>query len=60
MPTNVLTDAKVRNAKPKEKPYKLADGAGLFLQEVLSHAFGRAVGRCHGRSASSSRLDNGP
>jgi len=31
MPTNVLTDAKVRNAKPKEKPYKLADGAGLFL-----------------------------
>ncbi len=26
-----LTDAKVRNAKPKHKPYKLADGEGLFL-----------------------------
>jgi integrase len=26
-----LTDAKVRNAKPKNKPYKLADGEGLFL-----------------------------
>jgi len=31
MPTNVLTDAKVRSAKPGTKPYKLADGAGLFL-----------------------------
>lgn len=26
-----LTDAHVRNAKPKEKPYKLTDGNGLFL-----------------------------
>ncbi len=26
-----LTDAKVRNAKPKSKPYKIADGEGLFL-----------------------------
>ena len=26
-----LSDAKVRNAKPKEKPYKLADGEGMFL-----------------------------
>lgn len=26
-----LTDAKTRNAKPKDKPYKLADGEGLFL-----------------------------
>ncbi len=26
-----LSDAKVRNAKPKEKPYKMADGEGLFL-----------------------------
>jgi integrase len=26
-----LSDAKVRNAKPKNKPYKLADGEGLFL-----------------------------
>lgn len=26
-----LSDAAVRNAKPKTKPYKLADGEGLFL-----------------------------
>jgi hypothetical protein len=26
-----LTDAAVRNAKAKDKPYKLADGGGLFL-----------------------------
>lgn len=26
-----LTDTKIRNAKPAEKPYKLQDGLGLFL-----------------------------
>lgn len=26
-----LSDAKVRNAKPKSKPYKIADGEGMFL-----------------------------
>ncbi len=26
-----LSDATVRNAKPKSKPYKIADGEGLFL-----------------------------
>jgi len=26
-----LTDVKVRKAKPQDKPYKLADGGGLFL-----------------------------
>lgn len=26
-----LTDTKIRNAKPKEKPYKLTDGDGLFM-----------------------------
>ena len=26
-----LSDAKVRNAKPRAKPYKMADGEGLFL-----------------------------
>jgi len=26
-----LTDVKVRNAKPKSKPYKLSDGDGMFL-----------------------------
>lgn len=29
--TRVLSDAKVRNAKPAAKPFKLADGGGLFL-----------------------------
>lgn len=26
-----LSDAKVRNAKPKAKPYKISDGGGMFL-----------------------------
>ena len=26
-----LTDTAVRNAKPKEKPYKLSDSGGLFV-----------------------------
>src|SRR5437763_15127371 len=26
-----LSDAKVRNAKPRLKPYKISDGEGLFL-----------------------------
>ena len=26
-----LTDRQIRNAKPQEKPYKLADGGGLYL-----------------------------
>ena len=30
MPTS-LSDAKARNAKPRPKPYKIADGEGLFL-----------------------------
>jgi integrase len=28
----VLTDVQVRNAKPKEKPYKLTDGKGIYLE----------------------------
>ena len=31
MPTDKLTDPKVRQAKPTDKPYKLFDGGGLFL-----------------------------
>src|SRR5271154_917708 len=31
-----LTDAKARNAKPRIKPYKIADGEGLFLFIVPS------------------------
>jgi integrase len=29
--TNKLTDTEVRGAKPRDKPYKLSDGAGLYL-----------------------------
>ncbi|GAA5785087.1 tyrosine-type recombinase/integrase [Chitiniphilus shinanonensis] len=31
MPTNTLTDAKCKGAKPADKAYKLFDGGGLFL-----------------------------
>lgn len=31
MPTNTLTDARCKSAKPGEKPYKLFDGGGLHL-----------------------------
>lgn len=27
-----LTDTQIKNAKPNEKPYKLADGGGLYLE----------------------------
>lgn len=31
IPTDKLTDPKIRQAKPADKPYKLFDGGGLFL-----------------------------
>lgn len=31
MPTNALNESKIKAAKPKEKPYKLFDGHGLYL-----------------------------
>lgn len=34
-----LTDAAIRNAKPREKDYKLADGSGLYL--LVTRAGGR-------------------
>jgi hypothetical protein len=36
-----LTDAKIRAAKPDEKPYKLADSGNMFL---LVHPNGSATG----------------
>lgn len=27
-----LTDIKIRAAKPKDKPYQLADGEGMYLE----------------------------
>ena len=30
-----LTDIQCRTAKPKEKPYKMADGGGLYLEKIF-------------------------
>jgi hypothetical protein len=30
-PQMALTDAAIRNANPKDKPYKVADSQGLYL-----------------------------
>ncbi len=30
--TNKLTATAVRNAKPREKTYRMADGGGLYLE----------------------------
>ena len=38
MARHLLTDRQVQNAKPKEKPYRLADGDGLYLYVPLSGA----------------------
>lgn len=32
MSTGKLTDATVKSAKPKDRPYRMADGGGMFLQ----------------------------
>ena len=32
MATNKLTEVAIKKAKPKEKPFKLADGGGLYLE----------------------------
>jgi integrase len=40
MPTNTLTDAKCKGAKPAARPYKLFDGGGLHL--YVTTAGGRA------------------
>ena len=38
MARHLLTDRQVQNAKPKAKPYRLADGDGLYLYVPLSGA----------------------
>ena len=35
-----LTDTECRTAKPKEKPYKLTDGNGLYLEVKPNADFG--------------------
>jgi integrase len=32
----MLTDKEIQNAKPKDKPYRLADGGGLYLEVTAS------------------------
>ncbi len=51
--TDHLTDPDIRNAKPKEKPYKLADGGGLFL---LVNASGSKYWRMKYRYAGKEKL----
>lgn len=41
-----LTDTKIRNLKPKEKPYKVADGEGLYVQVTPN---GSKLWRCRYR-----------
>ena len=31
MPIETLSDTEIKRAKPKEKPYKLFDGGGLYM-----------------------------
>ncbi|TAJ75957.1 MAG: DUF4102 domain-containing protein [Gallionellaceae bacterium] len=30
--TNKLTDSKLRSLKPREKPYKISDGGGMYVE----------------------------
>ena len=48
-----LTDAKAKTAKPKEKPYKLADGGGMYL---LMNASGSKYWRMKYRFAGKERM----
>lgn len=54
-----LTEMQVRNAKPKEKPYKLFDGGGLYLEVATS---GSRIWRLKFRQADGkeNRLTFGP
>jgi hypothetical protein len=36
--TDKLTDPAAKNAAPKDKPYKLADGRGLYLEVMPNGA----------------------
>lgn len=49
----LLTEIKIKSAKPKDKPYKLADGNGMFL---LVHSNGSKYWRLKYRLANKERL----
>ena len=53
MARDQLTDTKIRQAKPGPKPYKLADGGGLFL---LVHPNGSRYWRLKYRAAGKEKL----
>ena len=36
-PQMTLNDRQIKDAKPQEKPYKLADGGGLYLYVTTNH-----------------------
>jgi hypothetical protein len=48
-----LSDVAIRKAKPAAKPYKLADGGGLYLllNPIGSNAVALEVSRCRRREA---------
>lgn len=49
-PNMTLSDVQIRNAKPQERPYKVADGGGLYLQVTPSGSrLWRLKYRIHGR-----------
>ena len=52
-PTVPLSDLQIRKAKPKDRPYKLADGAGLYL---LVNATGSRLWRWKYRIAGREKL----
>lgn len=47
--TNKLTDSIIRAAKPREKPFKLADGGGLFLLVKAAGKYWRMAYRFAGK-----------
>lgn len=53
MPENLLTDLKVRSAKPTDRDWKLSDGGGLSL---LVKPTGGKLCRCEGRLQGKSNL----
>lgn len=49
MPTNVLTDAQIKRLAPREKPYKVFDGGGLFLYVTDTSKSWRLAYRINGK-----------
>lgn len=50
--TDFLTEARLRSAKPKARPYKLRDGSGLFLLFIPANGrLWRLRYKVHGRES---------